>query len=85
MERGATIPEKLTVCGHTDPCGCDEAACCVECPLPVCKFDSFPARRHILRDFLIRAGAAAGATRTDIAAAAHMSERSVYRVLQEAK
>ncbi len=67
--------------------------CCVECPLATCKYDVDLDKRqefmyqfrHGSRNALIRAAAAEGARRTEIAVAAKMSERSVYRLLSEAK
>ena len=67
--------------------------CCVECPLATCKYDVDPEKRwefmhqfrYGSRNALIRAAAAEGVRRSEIAAAAKMSERSVYRLLSEAK
>ena len=80
-------------CPHPSPCGCEVALRCVECPLATCKYDVEPDKRrefmyqfrHGSRNALIRAAAAQGARRTEIAAAAGLSERSVYRLIQEAK
>ena len=72
--------------------GCEVAPHCLECPLAVCKYDepesSVRVVHHFLHDernALILSAAAQGANRAEIAEAAHMSERSVYRLLQEAK
>ena len=27
-------------CAHAPECGCEHAECCLECPLPVCKYDA---------------------------------------------
>ena len=80
-------------CGHPQPCGCEVALCCVECPLATCKYDVPPKDRwefmyqfrHGSRNALIRAAAAEGVRRSEIATAVKMSERSVYRLIQEAK
>ncbi|KKL60649.1 hypothetical protein LCGC14_2203210 [marine sediment metagenome] len=29
----------VTSCNHYNECGCEVSACCLDCPLPVCKFE----------------------------------------------
>ena len=69
--------------------GCEVASHCVDCPLATCQFDLPPHERAALknsaRNTLIREGAATGAERSEIAEAACLSIRSVYRVIAEAK
>ena len=37
-----TLPVDLggkSTCVHSDGCGCEVSSCCLDCPLPVCKFE----------------------------------------------
>ena len=74
--------------GHGDD-GCEVAPHCAKCPLAVCQYDLPPHERAALknsaRNALILSAAADGAKRTEIAEAAGLSIRSVYRVIAEAK
>jgi len=29
----------MTPCNHYNECGCELSACCLDCPLPVCKYE----------------------------------------------
>lgn len=86
MHRSDAFPGRPSEYGDD---GCEVAPHCVECPLATCQFDLPPHQRAALknstRNTLIREGAAAGAERSEIAEAAGLSIRSVYRVLAEAK
>lgn len=40
--RSDALPDNLpfnTPCKHYSECGCEVSACCLDCPLPVCKFE----------------------------------------------
>ena len=68
-------------CVH-NACGCDEAGCCLDCPLPQCKFEvRFPSQRVLQRREQIHTMTGAGALPDAIGSALGISRRSVYRLL----
>ena len=83
MRRDA-LPEWVS---YTDD-GCDVAPRCVECPLEECKYVVSSKQRWELRNgernALIRAAAASGAKRQEIAAAAGLNLRTIHKLLAEA-
>ncbi len=67
--------------------GCSIAPTCLKCPLPRCRYD-LPLKMQQSavtqeRDSMIRKARAAGASAPQIAEAAGISDRTVYRVLKE--
>ena len=86
MHRSDALPGRPSQYGDD---GCEVAPHCVDCPLEICQYDLPPNQRASLRNsarnVLIREAAAEGARRSEIAEAARLSERSIYRLLSEAK
>ncbi len=87
--RSDALPEKAS---YADD-GCEVAPHCLECPLVRCRYDSADGQqkgimhrfRHRVRNSLILAAASEGAKRREIAEAAQLSVRTVYRLISEAK
>lgn len=75
---------RLTPCGHWSPCGCDEAVCCFQCPLPACKYDAGESSLVLdrkARDSRILELVRKNYTARDIAQGMRMNLRTVYGVL----
>ena len=65
--------------------GCDLAPSCLECPLALCKYDDPKGARrdrNVMRDTEILRLFAQGLKISTIALKVHISDRTVYRVLQ---
>lgn len=82
------LPEGLqmrSACGHSLPCGCKPIAeCCLQCPLPICRYDAangFRTIRKSARDSLIKQRRQSGITIEGIAKEFDIHRRTVLRVL----
>ena len=74
---------------HYQDTGCSVSRTCLACPLPVCRYElDIGQQRGALtqqRDSMIRKIRVAGGTAAQIAEAAGVSTRTVYRVLRAEK
>lgn len=75
--------EHLAPCGHIAPCGCDQAACCFDCPHPKCRFDAGGMNRIRARSRAkaLKALKRRGYTSHEMAATLGVSRRTVFRHL----
>lgn len=79
----------MSVCNLHEACGCEHAHCCLNCPLPVCKYDDPDWARHertARRDDLIlqRLGQP-GLTKESVAKEFHLSLRTLQRIRETSK
>lgn len=75
------------VCKRHANCGCKEATCCFECPLPDCRYGSLPKQKRPqteARDKQIRDMRDQGRNSTEISQRLDVSLRTVWRALQDA-
>ncbi len=68
--------------------GCDESALCLECPLPICKYDDpggFHRERRAHRDHqVLEARRRDRATVVELSGRFQISQRTVHRILAHA-
>ncbi len=72
------------LCKHYNECGCEVSSCCIECPLPVCKYEEeqgIQTVRANLRALRIAHLIDEGRTIGWIMQVMGVSERTVYRAL----
>ncbi len=85
MVRQDALPENIrfsTPCHHYNECGCEVSSCCIECPLPVCKYEltnGMQSVRGILKTLRIKHLLAEGRSVDWIAQVLGISKRTVYR------
>jgi hypothetical protein len=76
-------------CGHTAGCGCEAAGCCLDCPLPACKYEMYeqgaPIPKNQARDPEIVRLREEGMGPDEIAERFGISKRTVVRVVSEAR
>ena len=84
--RADALPEAQIGEGYYRDTGCEVAPSCLNCPLPVCRYDRLGGSRSILnhssRDPAIRAARAAGESIEAIMARFGIGRRTAYRVLE---
>ncbi len=70
------------LCKHYNECGCEVSSCCIECPLPVCKYEmDWRTFKYRLRDLRIVHLRDEGRTVEWIAQVLGMGVRTVYAAL----
>lgn len=83
LVRADTLPENIN---YRDD-GCEVSLSCLDCPLPICKFDDpgwlQRASRQVRDDSMIRARRIESLSVADIAHRFEVSTRTVHRVLKQ--